>query len=92
VVRAKIRPRALLTSDAPIVRSFAHIHQPGPVKYGQLHGSIGVREAIDKPMPIGQAQCVTWDAKGLEIWTIRIGQQQIPGRWVIVNQEFQQAH
>ena len=35
---------------------FAHISQRGPVKYDQVPGSIGVLEAIDKPMPIGEAR------------------------------------
>ena len=35
---------------------FAHISQRGPVKNDQVPGSIGVLEAIDKPMPIGEAR------------------------------------
>jgi hypothetical protein len=34
-------------------RYFAHISAAGPVRHGQLPGSIGVLEALDKPMPIG---------------------------------------
>jgi hypothetical protein len=44
---------------------FAHISQTGPVKYGQVPDSIGVLEAIDKPMPIGDASCKTWDKNGV---------------------------
>jgi hypothetical protein len=67
---------------------FAHVSQLGPVKYGHVPGSIGVLQAPDRPMPIGEASCKTWDEKGLAVWTIRIGKQEIPGRWVIVDREF----
>ena len=70
---------------------FAHISQYGPVKYGQVPGSIGVLESLDQFMPIGEATCRTWDGNGLAIWTIRIGKQEIPGRWIIVDREFRPA-
>ena len=72
-------------------RYFAHISQNGPVKYDQVPGSIGVLEAVDKPMPIGEAHCQTWDAKGLAIWTLRIGNEDVAGRWVIIDREFRPA-
>jgi hypothetical protein len=67
---------------------YAHISARGPVKYGQYPGSIGVIESRDKPMPVGEASCFTWDADGLAVWLLRIGGQEIPGRWVIVDREF----
>jgi hypothetical protein len=43
-------------------------------------------------MPIGQANCCrTWDEKGLAVWTLRIGGQEIPGRWVIIDRQFKPA-
>jgi hypothetical protein len=74
-----------------VVRFFAHISQKGPVKYGQVPGSIGVLEAPDHCMPIGIASCRTWDEKGLAVWTPRIGKEEIRGRWVIVDREFQHS-
>jgi len=71
-----------------MTRYFAHISQKGPVRYGDVPGSIGVLEAPAKPMPIGEAHCLTWDEKGLAVWTLRIGKEEIPGRWVIVDREF----
>ena len=53
-----------------------------------LAGMNGVLEAFDKPMPIGEAHCSTWNENGLAVWTLRIGKQVIPGRWVIVDREF----
>jgi hypothetical protein len=61
------------------------------VKYNQPPFSIGVLDSPDKPMPIGEAHCETWDAKGLAVWTIRIGKEKIPGEWVIVDREFKSA-
>jgi hypothetical protein len=71
---------------------FAHISQRGPVKYDEVPGSISVLEAPDKPMPIGEASCKTWDEKGLAVWTLRIGGQEISGRWVIVDRQFVRAN
>jgi hypothetical protein len=42
-------------------------------------------------MPIGEASCRTRDENGLAVWTIRIGKQEIPDRWVIVDRQFVQA-
>jgi hypothetical protein len=70
---------------------FVHVSQKGPVKYGQVPGSIGVLEAPDKPMPVGEAHGATWHEKGLAVWTLRIGKREIPGRWVIVDHEFKQV-
>ncbi len=43
---------------------FAHISAAGPIRYGQVPGSIGVLEALDRFMPIGEAYCVTWERTG----------------------------
>jgi hypothetical protein len=67
---------------------FAHFSQSGPIRYGDVPGSIGVLEALDKFMPIGEASCRTHDENGLAVWTLRIGKEEIPGRWIIVDQEF----
>ncbi len=69
-------------------RYFAHISKAGPIRYGDVPGSIGVLEAIDRPMPIGEASCRTHDKNGLAVWTLRIGKEQLPGRWIIVDREF----
>jgi hypothetical protein len=66
---------------------FAHISHNGPVKYEQVPGSIGVLDSLDKPLPIGEARCVTWDENGLAVWTLRIGGQPIAGRWVIIDRQ-----
>ncbi len=70
---------------------FAHISEKGPAKYGLTPGSIGVLESPDNHMPIGEASCRTWNEKGLAVWTLRVGKEQIPGRWVIVDREFRPA-
>jgi hypothetical protein len=69
-------------------RYFAHISRRGPVKYASVPIAIGVLEATDKFIPIGEATCRTWDENGLAVWTIRIGKENISGRCVIVDKEF----
>jgi hypothetical protein len=69
-------------------RYFAHISQCGLVKYGQVPGSIGVLESLDRPMPIGEASCLTWDERGWAVWKLRIGKEELAGRWVIMDREF----
>ena len=64
---------------------YAHITHREPVKYDQVPGSIGVLERLDKFMPIGEASCRTHDENGLAVWTLRIGKEEILGRWVIVD-------
>ena len=71
-----------------MARYFAHISQNGPIRYGDVPGSIGVLEALDKFMPIGEASCRTHDTNGLAVWTLRIGKHEIPGRWIIVDRQF----
>jgi hypothetical protein len=61
------------------------------LKYREVLGSIGVLEAPDKLMPIGQASCKTWDENGLAVWVLTIGGQPIPGLWVIVDRQFKPA-
>ncbi len=69
-------------------RFFAHISQDGPIRYGTVPGSIGVLDAPDQPMPIGEATCRAHDKNGMAVWTLRIGKQEIPGHWIIVDREF----
>jgi len=51
---------------------FAHISQKGKIRYGDVPGSIGVLEALDKFMPIGEASCRTYNESGLAVGTLRI--------------------
>ncbi len=47
---------------------FTNASGPGPVRYGQLPGSIGVLEALEKPMPIGMASEVGRTEGELALW------------------------
>jgi hypothetical protein len=68
---------------------FANLSINGPVKYRDSPaGSIGVLEAPDNHMPIGQAMCRGWDENGLAVWTLTIGGQEIAGRWVLIDGQF----
>ncbi len=37
------------------------------------------------------ASCRTVDENDLAVWTLRIGKEEIPGRWIIVDREFRPA-
>ncbi len=78
-------------AHAKMTRYFAQISHKGKIRYGEVPDSIGVLESPDKFMPIGEASCRTHDENGLAVWTLRIGKEEIPGRWVIVDREFQPA-
>jgi hypothetical protein len=71
-----------------MTRYFAHISSRGPVKYGDVPITVGVLEAPDKLMPVGEATCRSWDENGLAVWTLRIGNDEIPGKWIIKDREF----
>ena len=63
----------------------------GPVVYRTVPAAIGVLEALDKPMPIGMALRVGRDDAGRALWTLSIDGEDLPGRWVVVDREFQPA-
>jgi hypothetical protein len=67
---------------------FTNISASWPVRYDQLPGSIGVLEALDKPMPIGMASTIGWTEGDLAIWSLRVHGADVPGRWVIVDRRF----
>jgi hypothetical protein len=69
-------------------RYFAQISAAGPVRYGQLPGSIGVLEALDKPMPIGIASQIGRTEGGLAVWGLNVHGADVPGRWVILDRRF----
>jgi hypothetical protein len=67
---------------------FTNISASGPVRYRQLPGSIGVLEALDKPMPIGMASPIGRTEGGLAVWGLRGHGADVPGRWVIIDRRF----
>jgi hypothetical protein len=71
-----------------MTRYFAHISGAGPVRYGQVPGSIGVLDWPDQPMPIGMANGTGWGPAGLAVWRLTVEGANVPGRWMIVDREF----
>ena len=63
----------------------------GPIKYRDGHGAIGVMEARDKHMPIGVALGVGWDGRGVALWRLSVGEDELPGLWIVVDREFRPA-
>ena len=68
-------------------RYFAHISAAGPVRYGQVPGSIGVLDSPDHPMPIGTAYEAGWTEAAPATWRLTVDDDDVPGRWVIVDRE-----
>jgi hypothetical protein len=71
-----------------MTRYFAHISLTGPVRGGRLPGSIGVLEALDKPVPIGIASAIGRTKGGLAVWSLNVDGAEVPGRWVIIDGRF----
>jgi hypothetical protein len=67
---------------------FTNASSLGPVRYGQLPGSIGVLEALDQPMPIGMASAIGRTEGGLAVLRLTVHDAEVPGRWIIVDREF----
>ena len=63
----------------------------GPLRYGATPEAIGVLEALDLPMPIGQALRVGVDAAGLAVWELVVHDALVPERWVVIDREFHPA-
>jgi len=83
--------RGLETACAMNPAYFTNASGPVPVRFGQLPGSIGVLEALDKPMPIGIASEIGRTEGGLAVWCLRVHGADVPGRWVIVERRFVQV-
>src|SRR5262249_44476684 len=58
---------------------FTNASGPGPVRVGQPPGSIGVLDALDKPMPIEIASEIGRTEGGLAIWRLTIEGDDVPG-------------
>jgi hypothetical protein len=63
----------------------------GPVRYDDAPDTIGVREALEGPTPIGLALCLGWNPDGMAVWKLRIHGADVSGRWVLVDREFRRA-
>ena len=63
----------------------------GPLLHGTVPGAIGVLEDLDKSMPIGMALRVGRDDAGRALGTLSIDGDDLPGRWVVADREFQPA-
>jgi hypothetical protein len=63
----------------------------GPLLSGTMPGAIGVFEALDKPMPIGMALSIGRDTAGRSVWTLSVHEEDVPGRWIVVDREFHPA-
>jgi len=58
------------------------------MRYRDVPGSLGVLEAPDNFMPVGQASCWTHDGEGLALFILRVGGRELDGLWHLVGGEF----
>jgi len=56
-----------------------------------IHNTLLLIRAPFVPDTLSAFVCRTVDKNGLAVWALRIGKEEIPGRWVIVDREFVQA-
>jgi hypothetical protein len=67
---------------------FTNIGVAGPVRSGQVPGSIGVLESLNNKMPIGIAPEIGRTERGLAVWSLRRHGADVPGRWVIIDRRY----
>ena len=71
-----------------MARYFAHISHKGKIRYGDVPGSIGVLEAPNNFMPIGQASQAGFNLDGPAPCQLFVHGAPDLGRWVIVDRRF----
>ena len=62
--------------------------QSGVLLYNAALGAIAVLEFHDGTEPIGVATCVGVNVKGQALWTLHVHEDDVPGRWIVVDREF----
>ena len=62
-----------------------------PLLHGTVPGAIGVLEDLNRPMPVGMALRVGRDDASRALWALTVDGDDLPGRWVVVDREFQPA-
>jgi hypothetical protein len=70
---------------------YAHITERGPIRYGRIPFAIGVLEAPGQYPTIGTAFPRGWNEAGLQLWRLTVHDQELPGRFVIIDGEFRPA-
>lgn len=65
--------------------------ESGRVRYRDVAGEIEVFGDPGRTIWIGQARCIGWDAAGSAVWRLSVRDEEVDGRWVIVDGEFQPA-
>jgi hypothetical protein len=63
----------------------------GALLYNASLLAIGVLEARNQPISIGLAVRVGHDTAGCALWELVVHDAIVPGRWIVVDREFQPA-
>lgn len=72
-------------------RYYASISRKGPLLQRDVPGSIGVLEAPDEFIPIGQADPAGPDEDGIALWRLNVHKRPVPGFWRLFDGEFRPA-
>jgi hypothetical protein len=70
---------------------FTDLSVTGRVLYHQLPSEIGVTDLPGGHAPIGSASEVGQTQNGQAVWSLRVHDADVPGRWVIVDGMFMTA-
>jgi hypothetical protein len=80
--------RKAMRSAAQKTRYYTNISTKGKVRYGKFPFAITVLDSPDDFRPIGMAVSLTSTDAGLAVWRLTIQGWEVPGRFVIVDDEF----
>jgi hypothetical protein len=61
---------------------------PGCVTFRQIPGSIAVLDAVRSGVLVGLASASGQTDDGFALWSLRVGDADLPGRWIIVDRKF----
>jgi hypothetical protein len=60
----------------------------GMLRYAVAPETAGVLTARNRRDPIVRATCVGRNLGGLAVWRIVVGESEVPGLWIVVDQAF----
>jgi hypothetical protein len=65
--------------------------ESGPILWRDACSPIPVTPGRDDHAAVGKAKCVGWLDGGAALWRVRIGGDDLPGLWVVIDREFRPA-
>jgi hypothetical protein len=69
---------------------FTNVGGPGRVTFRQIPASIAVMDQVQSGALIGTALASGQTDDGFALWSLRVRDSDVPGRWIIVDRKFVQ--